>query len=596
VTGPLQPDTKGETAMTKAWTDNHWITDWPITERYPVYTRANGGEVLPDPSSPLNATLVWNKGLNVGWRLGNVETLGTHREDELDETWPENIGNFAGYHYVNLSAIQIIGARLPGLTVDSFNQSWVGDHPDLPKYEPKEGDVDPGLTDALAAKSAWAMTTTTYPEVEETKARAEAARANRPALAECSDADLVVYARSFLPDLVFDYAHHVVTTVLSMVGPVVAGGLLAEIGEQDSMGVLLCGIGDIDSAAPSFAIWQLGRAVQSSPALSTAFDEGTSGLLDRLAGSADPAVRTFLEGFDDFLYRYGSRAPNEWDLRSDSWETRPELALVAVDTVRTAGDQADPAIAHERNTVLREKMTGELAARMPDEESRRAFLDAAAAITRWMPWRERTKTSCVKAIGEIRAAVYELGDRMVARGVITDRHDITMVTDDELDAFVADPQSFQDEIARRRVAYLELFELEPPFFLTENKPLSEWPRRTARPTTRVITGEVLHGVGVSPGSVRGRARIIVDPFETGEFGPGDILIAPQTDPAWTPLFLSAAAVVNNVGSIITHSVIVCRELGLPCVVAVADATKRIPDGALIEVDGLAGTVSVLELP
>jgi pyruvate,water dikinase len=95
--------------------------------------------------------------------------------------------------------------------------------------------------------------------------------------------------------------------------------------------------------------------------------------------------------------------------------------------------------------------------------------------------------------------------------------------------------------------------------------------------------------------VRGTARIIVDPFETGDFGPGDILIAPQTDPAWTPLFLSAAAVVNNVGSIITHSVIVCRELGLPCVVAVADATKRIPDGAQIEVDGLAGTVRVISL-
>ncbi|MDT4920414.1 MAG: rifampicin phosphotransferase [Pseudonocardiales bacterium] len=579
-----------------AWNEDHWITDWQVSERYPVYTRANAGEVLPDPSSPLNVTLVWNKGLNVGWRLGNVETLGTHREDELDESWPENIGNFAGYHYVCLSAIQIIGARLPGLTVDTFNRSWVGDHPDLPVYEPKDGDVDPGLTDALAAKSAWAMTTTAYPEVEETKARAEAARANRPVLAELSDEELVARARSFVPDLVFDYAHHVVTTVLAMVGPVVAGELLAGIGEQDSLGVLLSGIGDIDSAAPSFAIWRLGRAVQASPALTAAFDEGTAGLLDRLAGESDPSVREFIDGFDDFLFRWGSRAPNEWDLRSDSWETRPELALVAIDTVRAAGDGLDPAISHERNTVLREKKTAELAARMPDDESRQAFLAAAAAITRWMPWRERTKTSCVKAIGEMRAALYELGDRMVSRGIITDRHNITMVTDDELDALVADPASFRDEIARRLPAYLELFELEPPFFLTENLPLSQWPRRTARPVLPVAEGDVLHGVGVSPGTVRGIARIIVDPFETGDFAPGDILIAPQTDPAWTPLFLSAAAVVNNVGSIITHSVIVCRELGLPCVVAVADATKRIPDGAQIEVDGLAGTVRVVSLP
>jgi pyruvate,water dikinase len=72
-----------------------------------------------------------------------------------------------------------------------------------------------------------------------------------------------------------------------------------------------------------------------------------------------------------------------------------------------------------------------------------------------------------------------------------------------------------------------------------------------------------------------------------------VLIAPQTDPAWTPLFVPAAAVVVNVGATITHAVIVCRELGLPCAVSVGDATLRIPDGAMVEVDGTAGTVTLL---
>ncbi|MDT4920407.1 MAG: rifampicin phosphotransferase, partial [Pseudonocardiales bacterium] len=106
---------------------DHWITDWQVSPRYPVYTRANAGEVLPDPSSPLNATLVWNKGLNVGWRWGYTGTLGTHRQDELDETMPETIGNFAGYHYVNFSVTELIGARLPGMTVPVWNSLWVGD-------------------------------------------------------------------------------------------------------------------------------------------------------------------------------------------------------------------------------------------------------------------------------------------------------------------------------------------------------------------------------------------------------------------------------------------------------------------------------------
>ncbi|MEM1334198.1 MAG: PEP-utilizing enzyme, partial [Actinomycetota bacterium] len=74
---------------------------------------------------------------------------------------------------------------------------------------------------------------------------------------------------------------------------------------------------------------------------------------------------------------------------------------------------------------------------------------------------------------------------------------------------------------------------------------------------------------------------------------GDVLVAPITDPSWTPLFLAAAAVVVDVGATMSHAVIVSRELGIPCVVSAVGATTTIPDGAEIEVDGAAGTVTVL---
>jgi pyruvate,water dikinase len=574
----------------------HWITDWPVSPRYPVYTRANAGEVLPDPSSPLNATLVWNKGLNIGWRQGYTSTLGTHREDELDESMPETIGNFAGYHYVNFSVTELIGARLPGMTVPVWNSLWVGDHPDTPAYVEKPGDIDPSLTDALLAKTQWVLSTSTFPEVEETKRRGKVARESRPDLTTLSDAELVDRARSFVDDLIYGYAYHVPTTSLSMVGPATAAPLLAEIGELDQLGTLLSGLGDVDSAAPSFKMWDLGRIATNSPELSALFEAGTSGLMERIeasAGGGAAAAKRFLEGFDEFLYEYGSRAPNEWDLRSDSWETKPELALISIDGMRRSGESANPYAVREENRIKREKVTAELAERMPNDEAREAFLAACKAITRWMPWRERTKTSCVRSMGEMRMALYELGRRMVERGVIDDHHDVTMVTDDELDAFVADAESFKVEIAKRLRNYKLLFELEPPFFLTENKPLSQWPRRKGRTVEQAKPGDVLTGVGGSPGVARGRARIITDPFEVGDYGPGDVLVAPQTDPAWTPLFVPAAAVVVNVGATITHAVIVCRELGLPCAVSVGDATLRIADGAMVEVDGTAGTVTLL---
>lgn len=111
-----------------------------------------------------------------------------------------------------------------------------------------------------------------------------------------------------------------------------------------------------------------------------------------------------------------------------------------------------------------------------------------------------------------------------------------------------------------------------------------------------MVGDVLTGVAGCPGIVRGIARVILDPADPFALEPGDIMVAPLTDPAWTPLFMAAGGVVVNVGGQISHAIIVSRELGLPCVVSVTDATDRIPDGALIEVDGDVGRITVLEVP
>ena len=109
-------------------------------------------------------------------------------------------------------------------------------------------------------------------------------------------------------------------------------------------------------------------------------------------------------------------------------------------------------------------------------------------------------------------------------------------------------------------------------------------------------GDVLKGVAGSPGEATGTARIMLDLSDPSLLEPGDILIAPSTDPSWTPLFLVAEAVITDIGAVGTHAVIVSRELGIPCVPSIADATKRIPDGATITVNGSLGTVTIDALP
>lgn len=107
-----------------------------------------------------------------------------------------------------------------------------------------------------------------------------------------------------------------------------------------------------------------------------------------------------------------------------------------------------------------------------------------------------------------------------------------------------------------------------------------------------MAGAVLTGSAGSGGVATGRARVILDPSDPSDLDPGDVLVAPQTDPSWAPLFIPAVAVIVNVGAMGSHAMIVCRELGIPCVVSVENATGRIADGAMVTVDGNAGTVTI----
>ena len=134
---------------------------------------------------------------------------------------------------------------------------------------------------------------------------------------------------------------------------------------------------------------------------------------------------------------------------------------------------------------------------------------------------------------------------------------------------------------------------EPPFVVAGSPPpFHDWKRRDADHHEKVSAGAVLQGVSGCPGTVTGRARVLLTPDDPSALEVAEILIAPITDPSWTPLFMAASAVVVQVGSPFSHAAIVSRELGIPCVVSVTDATRRIADGATVTVDGDAGTVTV----
>jgi pyruvate,water dikinase len=184
---------------------------------------------------------------------------------------------------------------------------------------------------------------------------------------------------------------------------------------------------------------------------------------------------------------------------------------------------------------------------------------------------------------------------MAARGVLERPEHFALLRDDELDAFVAEPETFRATIAERDALREALEVLEPPFIVAGEVPaIDGWARRDGDPAPALAAGDVLQGLPGCPGTAHGTARVVLDPTEPGDLQLGDVLVAPSTDPSWTPLFTAASAVVVDVGAPISHATIVARELGVPCVISATGATRRIPPGALVEVDGTLGTITVLE--
>ena len=574
-----------------------WIVSSKPSERYPLWTRANVGEVFPDPVAPLTFSVFMREHVEQAWRDA-MERMGAFSQDEFAPDNMETLGVFGGYCYLNASVTRILGERAPGLSAQMMDDLFYGAQPGIPPYEPAPGDQNEERTAAIGAVFQWALTTDRLDIPAESETLVDSIRAARPNLDAMSNQELWEYSKNlYITYLERFFSEHIFITFLATLPVGVLGQICAAVGRAGEEIKLISGVGDVASAAPSMAMWKLGRMVAADPALSAEFDKGVEGLLGRLQ-NAGPAGEAFLGAFRQFIKDFGSRGPNEWEAMYNTWETRPELALAAIDRMRLAPADADPAIRNRQMAADRERITGEISAMLAgDPETQGTFLAAARAATLFQAGRERTKTNNVKLIQEARMAMHLLGKRLVDQGLADHVNDFGLVLASEMDDWLKDPRPLRAELARRRALMEAYANLQEPFVFWGTIPdPSTWPARGATEVEAVKAGDVLQGFPGCPGSVTGVARVVLDPIDPTALEPGDILVAPITDPSWTPLFVSAGGVIVDVGAAQSHAMIVSRELGIPCVPSVTGATLRIPDGATVTVNGDAGTVTIVALP
>ncbi|OZD11127.1 phosphoenolpyruvate-utilizing protein [Rhodococcus sp. 06-156-3C] len=577
------------------------MAEWPINDAtskvFPLYSRANVGEIFPDPISPLNASVGFQHGLEPGWRDAFV-ACGVWDKDLYDETVPMNIlPAFGSYLYINMSLMRLFGVRVPGMSAEAVDLQYFGDMPGIPSYESERRDFDENA-EYEAKAGQWlgeqVLGATDLAAYDADRVEVERIRAERPDLATLSDAELFSRMRSFETLLRRLFKHHIEASLKSGVGLGAMAQLTEAIGRPELALTLVAGIGNIDSALPSIRMWNLGRLAQK-PQIAELFDAGVAELYERLSASDDSDVVAFTRELDDFLTDWDFRGPAEWEIRATTWGVNPALALGTIDRMRHVDESEAPETKTAERASQREAASAlvreALAAEAEASGQFEAVLNAAAL---WMRGRERGRTTAAMLMHEIRLAALELGRRGVAAGSLIEVKHIFMLFADEIDTYLSAPATLTSTLADRERTYLDLFDRQPPFVVDGTAPpVEEWPLRADRRSTLLGQGESIVGVSGCTGIARGRARVLLSPDDPSALEAGDILVAPITDPSWTPLFVTAAAVVVDVGAPFSHAAIVSRELGIPCIVSATDATVRIADGAQIEVDGSTGTVTVL---
>jgi pyruvate,water dikinase len=578
------------------------VHTWPLNDTastvFSLTSRANVGEIFPDPITPLNASTGFFSNLEAGWRDAYVAT-GAWDHHLYDAAVAHNpISVYGSYIYINMSLMRLFGVRVPGFTPEAVDLQYFGDMPGIPSYESERRDFDEDPA-ASERAGAWLMGTvlgaTDLAPFDADRARVLEIRKSRPDLAALSDAELAARITSFNDDLRHFFCNHIVASLAAGVGLGAVAQVCAAIGKPELSLTLVAGIGDVDSAGASRGMWTLSRKVRGNAELTAAFDAGVPGLLGRLQGLPSPEAKAFLVDLDAFLDEWDFRGQSEWEIRAETWSTDPEVPLSMIERLRLVGDDEAPEAKNAQRAAEREAAAAGIRAALAGHEALPQFEAALHAGALWVRARERQRTSSAMLIHELRLAALELGRRGAAAGVLPDAKRVFMLFADELPAYVADPAAFADTLAERERVYLELFDYIPPFVIAgQPAAYTQWERRDAHTAEPLAAGGTLTGVSGCPGTARGRARIVLNPDEADDLEPGDVLVAPITDPSWTPLFAAAAAVVVNVGAAFSHAAIVSRELGIPCVVSALDATLRIPDGALVEVDGTTGTVTVLE--
>jgi len=294
------------------------------------------------------------------------------------------------------------------------------------------------------------------------------------------------------------------------------------------------------------------------------------------------------EALKQFIQLNGHLTTN-WDLREPTWGEAPHVILGLVRGYARAGRRRSHTAVHAEQTARREAMRREVFARVGDSSwAGRFFDELLTTLHDFMRIDEEHHFYASRLYRPLRRLYAELGRRLMDLHVIEAPDDIYFLELEEIYAALERPGFTRRYLVQtRRASFERARTARPPDRFLDQAPI------TAEGASGHPPGaKVLHGVGASPGVASGRVRVIETPADMAGFGSGDVLVTLTPNPAWTPIYAFASALVTSTGSILSHGLVSAREYHLPAVIGIADVTRRLENGQNVTVDGDRGIVSI----
>ena len=365
---------------------------------------------------------------------------------------------------------------------------------------------------------------------------------------------------------------------------------------------LLCGQGNVESTLPMKMLLTIAREIRQDPALHEIFREETvpalkKRILEAPSTSLSPAERHIKERLEAYIDAYGFRCMNELKLEEPSLKERPDFLFMMLknylgtDLDRPAMDES--AIRDAAEETMRKRLKGTFVLKVIPRQF--LFNRVLSFSKKGVAFREYQRFARTKMFGLVRCIFNAMGQKFTELGILEAPEEIFYLTTDEIFAFVEGTAVSQNirGIAHLRQQEFAGFQddLGQRIFTRGTVNHNTFAPEPEEPSAPPQDGDTLTGVSCCPGVVRGRVKVIRSPNDNMGLQ-NEILVAGKTDPGWVPLYPAATGVLIERGSLLSHSAIVAREMGLPAIVGISGLLSTLQTGDEVEMDGAAGTVKI----